>query len=435
LIGTTFQSYHVASLYFAYKISTNVQLTIDEKLQIPRMTICFDLIQVVKWQRLTQDERRQILLEGAFVDGELETLRIQDYTSYKVNNQTEEGIDSLQETMKLVGNDYFWKIQMTSRFQKMNVSRLFQITCSYKDVIKKIMSYFENYHRALYEKSHFILESDNMPDVMTVTEFFKDLLKCYSFEMKEEYQIVQYLHVLRQGIVPGAISVIEFYPEFIRGIVNMYFVPQANGLRMTASNFAFLPITISMNHGHIVTFDTYESTFLKAPYETDCVDYSGWGLESKGNCYEDCLKKKVSAETNGKMTSPIVCIFPNETLSMINHFDILRDDSKEYGKVKEMLNRLDTYCEDQCRWRDCKSLIYSPKKMSTTPQHNNKTRMISFLPQTPKIRATCYGAVSIIQFFTDMVSALGFWLGITAIAALDSVKGLFMSIYKAISKG
>src|ERR1044072_1882924 len=73
LIGNAFQVYWISSQYFRYDISTNVQLLTPDRIDLPHVTICFDLRYAIKWSAMSREKRISVLrMDGENIYGHLD---------------------------------------------------------------------------------------------------------------------------------------------------------------------------------------------------------------------------------------------------------------------------------------------------------------------------------------------------------------------------
>ena len=101
--------------------------------------------------------------------------------------------------------------------------------------------------------------------------------------------------------------------------------------------------------------------------------------------------------------------------------------------TKHTMDKLDDYCERKCNAIDCHSIVYIPKKLTTTTS-GTKPVLAVVAPQHPIIRATSQPAVTLVQCLTDIASSIGFWLGISAFGLFDSFKNFIRLLLGSSSK-
>ena len=52
--------YYLSNQYLKFEVTTTVQIAVPDELVIPSFTICADLLDVMKWNELTLDQRRRL---------------------------------------------------------------------------------------------------------------------------------------------------------------------------------------------------------------------------------------------------------------------------------------------------------------------------------------------------------------------------------------
>ena len=230
------QVYHLSSQYFSYAINTNVQLVVDENFEVPTMTLCFDLIHVIKWHELTPQERRKIFLNS---------MGRQTIWNYDVTKETEESVQKLPGLVKEVTEMYF-RVMLTSRLQELNMSRVFEVTYNVSEIVEDVMLYLEDHPGRNIKKSYynFNLKHDeylSLNEIYSVTEFIKDMVRCYSLQRRDKYKNVKYYHLMRQPITHGieAINTLEF--DRVNNSREIQYIPMKNGLPMRFVLFILFP--------------------------------------------------------------------------------------------------------------------------------------------------------------------------------------------------
>lgn len=196
LLGTIYQVYNSSNEYFTYEINTNVQLIREKDLEIPKLILCFDVLQTLKWEEMTHEERLSILHRE---NGD----KIMD--SIDVTQETEENIAKIASIFQKITTR---RTELISNVLKLNLSRVFELSYETSDITEYSITYFENNTELMIRKRYAIAASYS--DIFTVKEFVKDLYKCHSFEMKEQYQRIKFYHVMRKAVTPGVINMMQF---------------------------------------------------------------------------------------------------------------------------------------------------------------------------------------------------------------------------------
>ena len=134
---------------------------------------------------------------------------------------------------------------------------------------------------------------------------------------------------------------------------------------------------------------------------------------------------------------PSLSIYSGEDYNVISFEELLMSAMLAQAGVvnttKHTMDQLDDYCERKCNAIDCNSVVYIPKKLTTTTS-GNKPVLAVVAPQHPIIRATSQPAVTLVQCLTDIASSVGFWLGISAFGLFESLKKFIRLLLGSSSK-
>lgn len=411
LSGNITQVYHINSQYFRYAITTNVQVVIEDTILLPTATYCFSLVHVINWEKLTHEERVGILQDDLGAD-------IYDYN---VEDEDEESVKMIPLIIK-ANIDIVKKIQVTSNLQKLNMSRVFDVTYKLEYMFEWVSTYVEDYSPTGTSRTHVFLSfvDSTVDEILTISEFIKDIYRCYSLEYKKEYRLVNYHHLARQATTPGVISIASFNRDRINNTLEMYFVPSHDERKPATGFYGTFPTASTASQIQHVTYDIFEARLLKAPYETRCIHYSDFGFQFRGECFESCLRNESISKT-GKV-HPSVNIFKEETKNIVTISEILFNNNN----TGTLMNEMQDMCDQRCQAKDCVSFTYVPKKLTSQIGPDiNFALLANLAPQSPIVRSTCLQTISFIQYLTDIASAFGFWLGVSAIGSLEFAKGTF----------
>ena len=219
------QIYHLSSQYFSYAINTNVQLFVDENFEAPTMTLCFDLVHVIKWHELTPQERRRIFLDS---------MGRPTIWNYDVKEETEESVKNLPGLVKEV-TDIYYRVMLTSRVQGLNMSRVFEVTYNVSEIFNDLMLYLEDHPDRNIKKSYynFALKDDtyfSLKEIYSVTEFIKDMFRCYSLQRRDKYKVIKYYHLMRQPITHGIESISTLELDRVNNLGEIHYIPMKNGM-------------------------------------------------------------------------------------------------------------------------------------------------------------------------------------------------------------
>lgn len=396
LIGNVSQLYWISSQYFRYDISTNVQLLTPDRIDLPHVTICFDLQYAIKWSAMSREERISVLrMDGENIYHQLDP---------------EENITLADIEKAISDGSVFDRSFLLTRLQTtFNTSGLFQKTLSPSDTFKQVFLYNPI-------KKNIDAVSDNILDIKV---FMRDNQKCFLFDVKKHFWMtnLSYSAIRKQSIYSK--NMIRSYriDEEIAGMLNdANYILSAAGHSSRLDLNAFLRIQIKSRVAYSLTYNEYRSTLLPPPYATKCRNYSREGLVSKGGCYETCLRQ-LSLKKMGSL-HPSLAIFPDETEKTTHFMTML---AGKFGADKiDLPQQVDNTCSEECGSRDCSTVLYAPRFL-TSLRTDVPPGIAQFISLTPVIKADCLEQISLIQFLTDIASSLGFWLGVSAIGTANVI--------------
>ena len=414
LLGNCFQFYHISSHYFSYGITTNVQMVTENNFTVPVTILCFDTLQVIQWHKLTHSERRKILQDDLGAD----------IFDYEVSNEDDESVKSIASIVK-VSREILPRFQATSNLQALNNSRIFEVTYKFQDMFDRIAVYLEKDSKTGVSRDYpvFLTNSPGVYNVFEVTEFLKDMFRCYSLKFKQP--VMNHYHVTRQVGRPGAYAIITLNQIRVNDTSTMYFIANQNA-NLTGGFFPGLQMPSKIDHIQHLTYEVFETKLLKAPYETKCIEYSELGLGSRGECFEGCIRNESITATG--MIHPSLTIHGGETRKAIKVLDIMQN----VNNTKTLMDSLEDLCDKRCHAKDCQSVMYIPKLLSTVPMFDLSV-VVNNAPHSPLIRATCQEAVSLVQYLTDVASTFGFWLGVSAFGFVDFLKVIMNRVHLAFA--
>ena len=419
LIGNVYQVYHISFGYFKFGITTNVQVITEDTLMLPSFVLCFGLIQVIKWQDMTHEERLAVLRDEVG----------NDIFDYSVQEEDEESVKKIPSIIISKSHaNLESKIQVNSNLQVLNISRVFNVTYKFEEMFDTFVVFVQNDSELGVSRKLLELSSDDprIHDIFSVREFIKDMYRCYSFDYKKAFRSVNHFHLARQAATPGIISGIFLNSERIRNTTGMFYIPNHNDRKLHHGFFATLPMQSTMSVRHHITYDIFEAILLKVPYETRCIDYIDRGYESRGECFESCIRNESLFAT--RMIHPSSNIYAGETEKVIKILDIITNKEN----IKTVMDKLEDICDERCQANDCTSITYIPKKLAIQSEPN-VVMVVNMAPQSPKVRATCQAAMSTVQYLTDVGSTFGFWLGVSAFGFFDFVKHSIPRVIQAFS--
>ena len=456
IAGNVIQVRNISIQYFRFGIESNVQLVVEDKIATPSITLCFEVPYILKWNEMTHEDRLAILKFGSLGD----QVKTNILDEYQVDNETVKSVKELPQMVKDQA-DIALKLMMTANLQSFDLSWIFNHTHRLDDLLKSGLLYTEHWPDHEGESSHvhvlmasrfqkfkqFFKKLKPSPNTNTsnvtkkvsktsnkyekpifasidqlvnVTTFFKDVLKCFNLNMKKEFRDFRYYQVMRQATVAGLLSLFTLNQARLKDTRELMYVLTPADRMMKSGFYSFSALSIESMRQFIMTWDTYEAELLEAPFETECLDYKkATGFQSKGDCFETCFRnytmnEEIFNETGRTLNGPN--ILEGEDVRVVHVGSYCHDK-----KVQSMRRRAELSCNRKCSAKDCLSIVHIPKKLSSrkTPKH---TTIVTLAPQTPSVKAFCVPSMSLTNYLTDVVATFGFWMGISAFAFFRSLK-------------
>lgn len=392
LIGNAFQLYWISSQYFRYDISTNVQLLTPDRVDPPVVTMCFDLIRVIKWSAMSDEERMSMLkVDGNYIVPQLEE---------QEGNITIKNIE-----MAVFSSNLLEMTNLMIRIQsKFNSSELFRVTLKGSDMFRLVWLYNP------VKKNLDIVSMDN--NLLEIECFMRANQKCYLFDVKKPSWAsnLSYSGIRKQSLnTKNNLASYWFHEEVVWNLNEAIYILSARGHSSRLDINAFLKLPMKAKVGYTLTYNEYRSSLLPPPYATMCRNYSKEGLVSKGGCYETCLRR-LSLKRMG-ILHPALAIFPNETRKTAHVMTLYAD---KFANKVDVSQEVDNICTEECGQRDCSTVLYAPRYL-VSQRITDRPRISQYITLTPIVEADCLEQISLIQFITDISSSFGFWLGMSAI--------------------
>lgn len=409
-MGVSVQVYHISSEYFAYGITTRVELIIKDNLEIPTMSFCILASYLFKWENMSKEERISILHDNNIINR----------TVYDAINKNEESLANINYTLESITSADAWDHMLDGLI--LNIARFFNVTFDLKTMFAIYDIYTEH---SGTEKN---LTDSKRKYYFDMRQTLDGRFKCVSIERKDKFRVVNYYHVMRKHRLPGMIDFMEFDINLGHRLENVIVMLTSSKKPLTKDiSRRILNFTSSFT----VTWQSFYNKLLPKPFETKCVNYTKRTFLSQGHCFEQCLKQSFHNESNGQYMPPGVQVSMDASDNILKkrflNFDELKSGkahtNETWGKT---LKNKEITCERDCEAKDCESTNYNPvilEKFGWDPPGFGLS-----IPYTPTISSTCLEAVSLIQFLTDLVSALGFWLGVSAFGLFDQTKKFVTSV-------
>ena len=370
--------YYLCDEYFRFEITTNVEITIPDEIQLPAFTICSRLYDVIKWEDLTSDQRMK-LFEG--LDG------FQSPVDFSYFN-----IRSLQVSTSI--SDRISK----NLYYMFNTSSLFNQTRDVWEVINET-----KVNSLIHKRMALDSPGDHRPLKHTLT-FLKENYKCFTLElMKELGTVLNYQKLVLTTLGMPWINSFSFNSHQLP--VFMY-IHSSDHVITRLHSFTYL----EPHYRLIASLQTYTTILLPSPYSSHCRHYSIPGATSKAHCKEMCMKAMIADKY--EVLDAIFHAFVTDSYPIRQ--DTLRNETENVAIVD--------LCERNCWQKDCSSILYYSGTIVYF--RNNKSSVVSVADKSPSTRTEAQAAIPFIVFMTNVLSTLGIWLGVSLLGSGPEIKRL-----------
>lgn len=388
--GCATQIVLLAMGYLSYDISTTVTYAFEDKMKLPSLTLCVNILEQVDWN----DEKMQSMCDRiiGWADCVNQTAeQITDYVRKDINQEQKQWI-----TFKLL--DMFTIRELISMTG--HIDTLFLGHLRYNpetEGLDKIIGFDETFN---------------------VTEFLMGPRKCFTLSFQKEYATADYLKLKQQFTTPGGMTVFARYESTetssSHSVIMVMYTPA--GVTVRGSNGD--PVISPTRGISSSTYSITRSKILEAPFATNCIDYQKvYGVADRGECYESCIVGENIRRLGRKPLGARMEERDGDMKCMSDQF------VKENKKVVQKISR---FCGHQCSRHDCQQTIYTSfmKSFADVSNPNHVAAHIFQVPNTPTVTSGCMAKVTLAEFATDVASTLGFWFGLSVLSILSWSEGI-----------
>ena len=153
------------------------------------------------------------------------------------------------------------------------------------------------------------------------------------------------------------------------------------------------------------SFYSLHATFLPAPHETRCFDYTKFGFHHDIHCAQNCTLIRTLKEL-GKNPYSVIILKPNDR-TMISYQDM---QSKH---IVEKVLKIEKNCKHQCRFKPC---IDNRIVTVTNSKQARRFQLSYVLPTHPSVDINAFPHLSFVEFLTYFISTISTWTGLSIIS-------------------
>ena len=397
-----FHVYHICDQYFYYDVTTNVRIGFPEVVEFPSMTLCPVLVNLLKWEKMSTDLRRN-LLQVALSTPTNETL-----------------VSQLLNNASLIGPEVFvydaWTetaYNMYNRLVKeVSVGMIFKLTAPFHEVFPffTTIGLTHNSFGSDEQKTKEELPTSGKFQFTIDSTFIHDRYKCWTLNIRPELNKVKFDEL--QAIYVQPKRFMASWYSYVTTDFHVYI-----------HNKGFLINTIDdktivkSGSGVETSFISHESIFLEYPYKTNCRDYTKIGFTSRKHCKEMCFKSKTIQRYKALVEDTHA--FQSDNM----FFNQSQYPWTERSTVRFFIRQ----CMNDCKERDCRSVTYHKGDSFYAGNEKFSGQRIYMAYNVITFTKT-QAAFPLVSFLTELFSTFGFWMGLSVANSLKFVKGTWKKL-------
>lgn len=388
LSGLGYQIKRLCDAYFAYDITTNVEIQLPKEFVAPTVTVCLQYLFLVKWQQLF-DRWPSMRTELAF-----DNLTIDQINEKMLNsNIIEKYTTETKLSHVFMVEDYFnYSLNETEVFTG----------CSVPD------------NGSFYQRP-----CADVFDVEVAITALSTAAKCFTFNYKNIH-VFDYLALQRTlGGGSSFMSAIMFSNNVTKRL-NDFSVLYDHPGQISRQGFLKDEVFEDIEYKVIgVTFSYYQTKRMPLPYVTKCRNYTTTGFTDRGHCYDSCFLNGSLNKSDQVFIGSRITQQECQSKQVISIFEMLFNTTVS-DEFFELLRK----CDRQCAQDDCEQHLYFPYQKFVWPRHN-ETVLVTQAEWLPRV-VTIYGPKNdFIEFLSDLFSTFGFWLGVSVLSLFEALKEKF----------
>ena len=359
------------------------------------MTICFESRKMIKWKNLSNNEWR-FLAFGHLPD-------FQKLLNNSVIDEMRNNDDEFKKFRRL------YKFRIVENSYRYKITDYFNFTMEDSDILRM--------DKTTYFIDHTRPEIRVIPKIKT---FVMLRLKCFTLKDQD----------------PTLVSVAKITPHTWGTFLAEFHHPQtlltelfiyitADHLKVIPGSFVPRAVGLPETSAYYnkISYDMFYTSLLESPYKTDCRTYPR--NITQNECRHDCIKQESIARLS---RIPAICSINREDF---NYTFLTENSTKdEIGAdlyKQHMPNGYNSYidnlkdiCYKKCDKRECETTLYIPRVEKQIKDRRPDLAKIFLMltPKVPAIYSTSQEAIPLVTFLTNIVSSIGFWLGVSVYASI-----------------
>lgn len=385
ILANGYQVSNILQVYFRYDVSTKVQVAFPEDYEVPKISLCFYTIDLIKWdEELPENQALQRRFNHSGIN--------------------------ITMIPKIVSD--------LNIANKMILDHEFQLNKTGRQIFNRILKWGDLFDRcAILDPDDYIIKLyNNCSEIFIVTASLKECYTCFAFSIRSNK--TTYNHPSINRVV--GISGFQYSVTMTKSALE----------RIDQAVFAFSPMSTLPRHGFAreytvtqlkklfrLTSSFYKNSYLPEPFFTGCIDYSRHQLMDKGQCFDRCLRNVSLTYLKDKLLPGPLIRAPgtgNDQPSAYYPLSVLDLWGTEYSYL---YLKLQDYCNRMCRRPDCQEEFLVPLVLSDNPYSYNC--FLLYVSQQPPVQTIYSQKYSLPEFLADMGSTFGVWANVSVLSVYD----------------
>ena len=291
--------------------------------------------------------------------------------------------------------------------REITIREIFDLTPNGSDIIETF------YHRS--RKGYSYTQNDNLKSIRAVLDVKKFIYIeyiCYRIQMKvplKSKTTVVSVHPIASGTL-GQMTMGRVFRK-----VTQYKVSLHNRQALPYESLMVQPI-IRRNGKDLKSLNTvfalpgnFSINYLKAPYVTDCFDYSGTQFYDRAHCVQSCVLKNTFKQFKKYPYS--VFVENSSDHQLVNYQDAAD------AERSEKLERIISGCEmsKACRRKTCHSTT-TITFVNLVDATDEDFSIVIAVPQSPWTYIDHFPSVNLTTYIVYTMGAFGTWTGLSVIS-------------------
>ncbi|KAI1286231.1 hypothetical protein HDE_11164 [Halotydeus destructor] len=269
------------------------------------------------------------------------------------------------------------------------------------------------------------LETKECEQFFDVIKYIKQRYVCYSFDLKDNVLDFMVHHVTNSLYSPRFYRV-KLTAKF-SGAAYFFLHVSYHKLRDHGKSQSFTEQFRSLNqsgygdHNYVtLTYKSFRSRKLSAPYDTKCRDYSqDPDFESSSDCFEQCVRFKMVEALDELPFS--IAIYDEAELQLITRQQLKNET------ISKTLDSAEELCIAKCASASCLSTEYTPVIISSAG--HDRPYLDLYITNEPETAVAYLAKHTLVDVTVYVLSSLGFWFGFSPFLSMLNIDRRIRSKY------